>query len=274
MPDIQSTPGTQQIQIFFGGSMDAITMGAPVYFWIMFFLGIGLFCLGMLVVYYRYWILNNIWAFVECYRKRKPLALVRNRNRQAYLKPLKYIAQVFEDEAGVDKWFASALESAQSISGIPLVDACDYYDWLQDPILNQAISEIVNSWNNGIYDAEGNQLKAPHADEDKIYDPLQFQQLLGSGVLKDYFDGTEIVTYKKGSVRIPAFFIVDVSKVEQYLPRTRSSSMFGGYTTWLSDVVGNKEKENGMTFLKYVAVGCTALIICGILAGLMASGKL
>lgn len=288
MVDVQAQSAAQaqqQIQIYFGGMFDQTIMGAPVYFWIIFMLGMALFCAVIFMVYYRWWILDKIWAFVECYKKRIPLALVRNRSRQAYLKSLKYVAQVFEDESGPDKWFASALESAQTIAGTPLVDVCDYFDWLQDPILNQAVFEIVQAWNHGMqdptvepkqnedgtYDIKYLPGKEPHSDEDKIYDPIRFQKLLGEGKLKDYFDSTEVVTYKKGSVKIPAFFIVDISKVEQYLPKNRSSAMFGGYTQWLAENQGAADQKKATSFLTYVAVGCTAIIVCSIIAYLILS---
>lgn len=286
MVDIQASTAAatqQQLQIYFGGAFDQSVMGAPVYFWAMFMEGMAIFCLVVLIVYYRWWILDKIWDFVYCYRKRLPLALIRNRSRQAHLKALRYVAQIFEDESGPDKWYATALDSAQTIAGTPLVDACDYYDWLQDPIINQAIVEIVQAWNHGIpnpnieptKNADGSlnityiSGKEPHPEEEKIYDPIRFQELLGSGKLKDYFDSTEVVEYKKGSVKIPAYFIIDISKVEQYLPKSRSSAMFGGYTQWLAEQTGNKDRNDSMTFLKYVAIGITALIIAGLIAGII-----
>jgi hypothetical protein len=252
---VPSVPGNQQIQIYFGGMFDQTQMGAPIYFWIIFTLGMILILFGIFVVYHRYFILNKIWGFVECYKSGKPLALIRTRYRKAYLKPLKYVAQLFIDEEGPDKWFAPALETSQSISGVNLIDCVDYFDWLQDPILNQTIQEIVFAWNED------------HEDEhDKIHDPITFQKLLGDGKLKDYFDTTEVATYSKGMVKVPAFFVVDISKVEQYLPRTRSSAMFGGYTQWLADNVNTAGKPDWKTWVLPIAMLMTAEIIVAIIA--------
>ena len=244
----------QQIQIYFGGMFDVAVMGAPVYFWIIFALGMALICGGLLVVYYRFFILDKIWAFVECYKGHKPLALIRTRTRQAYFKSLSYIAQIFCDEDSPEKWFAPALETSQSISGVSLVDCVDYYDWLQDPILNQTIWEIVSAYN-----------EKQTNDNDKIYDPVKFQELLGSGKLADFFDGVEVKVYRKGSVKVPAFFIVDIWKVEQYLPRTRSSAMFGGYTQWLAEQVGTKDNVDWKSWVLPVAALCTLIIMSSII---------
>jgi len=255
MADLNAVPASQQIQIYFGGMFDQVQLGAPVYFWVIFVLAVILILFGIFVLYHRYFILNKIWGFVECYKSGKPLALIRTRYRKAYLKPLKYVAQLFIDEEGPDKWFAPALETAQSISGVNLIDCVDYYDWLQDPILNETIQEIVYQWNQD----------HPN-EEDKIHDPIRFQKLLGDGNLKDYFDSTEITTYNKGAVKVPAFFVVDIGKVEQYLPRTRSSAMFGGYTQWLADNVNNKEKVDWKQWLLPIAALMTAEIIVAIIA--------
>jgi len=293
MADIQSTQiVAQQIPIAFGGSMDQFVLGAPVYFWYIMLMGAGIFCLAVLMLYYRYWVMDEIWGLVACIRRKKPVGLVRTRSRQAYLKSMEYIASVFTDEKDpMNKYYATALESSNSVSGAPLIDICDYYDWLQDPFINQAIVEIIDIWNNGEPNFETESTwtdgkpdpanpkhwtnnHMPHKDEEKIFDPQMFQKLLGSGRLKDYFDKTEVVTYIKGSIRIPAFFIINVSKIEQYLPRNRSSALLGGYSQIQVERLGGKEKKDGMEFLKYVAIGCTALIICGILAGLIATGRL
>jgi hypothetical protein len=281
MVDLQATAqpaAQQQLTIFFGGQMDQVMMGAPVYFWCIFATGMLCVVMGFLILYYRLYILDKVWAFVDCYKKRMPLALIRNSNRQAYFKPLQYMAQVFSTDDSPDRWMTSALESSQSIAGVPLLDACDYYDWLQDPIKNQAILEIVSAWNDGMLDETVDQDpehltylkgKAPHPDIEKIYSYTDFQRVLSSGKLKDYFDSTEIVYYKKGSVKVAAHFIIDVSKVEQYLPKTRGSALMGGYTTWLAELAGGKQEKDTKTMAMYFIAGCTAIIVCGIIAGLL-----
>jgi hypothetical protein len=263
MVDVQtSADAGQQIQIYFGGVFDQTVMGAPMYFWVIFTISVIFALFAVFCLYHRFFILNKIWAFVECYKSGRPLALIRNRYRKAYFKSLKYIAQVFEDEDGPDRWYAPALETSQSISGVSLVDACDYYDWLQDPILNQTIAEIVHEWNS------------THDDKEKIYDPIRFQELLGSGALKDYFDDTEIIVYKKGSVKLSAFFVVDISKVEQYLPKDCSSASLGGYVQWLSDNVNTKDKADWKSWVLPIAMLMTAEIIVAIICGLIATGKI
>jgi hypothetical protein len=266
MTDLNAVPDAaqQQIQIYFGGMFDQVTMGAPMYFWLIFILGMILICGLILVAYYRLFILDKVWAFVECYKNRTPLALIRTRTRKAYLKSLKYIAQVFMDEDGPDRWFASALETSSNMEGVNLIEAVDYYDWLQDPIMNEAIHTLIAKYNS-----------TKKEDNDKIHNPMEFQKCLSEGKLHGLFEGADIVTkVTKDQIPIPAFFIVDISKVEQYLPKNRSSSMFGGYIQHVANGLGAKDKIDPKQALLWFAGGCTAIIICGIIAGLIASGKL
>ena len=265
MTDVGAVPADagQQLQIYFGGSFDQSVLGAPVYFWFIFLLGCALFCLLAYAAYHRYFILDKIWGFVDCYKKHTPLGLIRTRYRKAYLKPLNYIAQVFSDESTTDKWYAPALETSSNMGGVDLIEAVDYYDWLQDPILNEAIKEIVYKWDE----------KHP---EDKIQNPIRFQKYLSEGKFVDLFEGMEIktTTLEKGKIPLPALFFVDLAKVEQYLPRTRSSAMLGGYANKVAGDLGNKDKVDWKSYVIPVAVLCTCMIICGIIAGLLATGKL
>lgn len=78
MADVMAVPqqAEQQIVIFFGGQFDQVIMGAPIYFWGMFFLGLAAAMAVMWWVYHRYFILDKIWGFVTCYKNKQPLALI------------------------------------------------------------------------------------------------------------------------------------------------------------------------------------------------------
>ena len=254
-------PG-QQIQIYFGGQFDQTIMGAPVYFWGMFVMGMMLVCGMILVCYYRFLILDKVWAFVDCYKKRTPLALIRTRYRTAYFKSLTYIAQVFFDEETNDMWTAPALETSSNLEGVNLIECVDYYDWLQDPILNEAIRQLILKWNE----------KNPGKE---IKTPTDFQERLGKGDLVGLFEGeVKQITVSAEKVPVPAFFLVDIAKIEQYLPRTRSSAMLGGVAQKIGSDLGNKEKVDWKSWVIPIAALCTLMIICGIIAGLLGTGKL
>ena len=256
MTDVPSVPvdQSQQLVIYFGGFFDQSVMGAPIYFWLIFLMGMGLICLAILAAYYRYFILDKIWDFVTSYKHKTPLALVRTRYRKAYLKSLKYIAQVFSDEDGIDKWYAPALETSSNLGGVDLVEAVDYYDWMQDPILNQAVSEIIDKWGE------------KHPD-DKIVDPNKFQKYLNEGKFYDLFEGVTMktITLERGQIPLPGFFIVNMSKVEQYFPRNRSSSMLGGYTQHVGNDLGKDGKYDWKSAVLPVAVLCTLIIMSSII---------
>jgi hypothetical protein len=262
MVDVTATAvdPNQQLTIYFGGQFDQTMMGAPVYFWAIFIMGMMLICGGLLVMYYRYFILDKVWAFVECYKKRTPLALIRTRYRKAYLKSLRYVAQVFVDDETNDMWTAPALETSSNLEGVNLIEAVDYYDWLQDPILNQAIHELIAEWNE----------KNP---EDKIITANDFQKKLSDGMLGSVFDGHPITTYvTKGKVPVPAFFFVDIAKIEQYLPRNRSSTLLAGVAQKMGNDLGNKDKIDPKTALYVMAGGATLIIISAIIAYVILKG--
>ncbi|MDD2246341.1 MAG: hypothetical protein PHC39_04585 [Proteiniphilum sp.] len=243
--------------IYFGGFFDNVQLGAPVYFWIIFILGMMLVCVIILALYYRYLILDKVWAFVECYKKRTPLALIRTRYRKAYMKSLQYVAQTFIDEDTGDMWSAPSLETSSNMEGVNLIEAVDYYDWLQDPILNQAIHELVFEWNT------------KHPD-DKIGNSMDFQKKLSEGALNDLFEGQiREVHIAKGQVPVQAFFFVDIAKIEQYLPKNRSSVILAGVAQKLGDGIGNKDAANMKMAGYYLAGGAILIIICAIIAYLI-----
>ena len=261
MVDVAAVPDMGlPFPIYFGGFFDNVVMGAPVYFWMIFMLGMICVCGVILVVYYRFFILDKVWAFVECYKRKTPLALIRTRYRKAYLKSLKYLAQTFIDEDSGDMWSATALETSSNMEGVNLIEAVDYYDWLQDPILNQAIHELAFEWN----------VKNP---EDKIYNSNDFQKKLSEGKLSDLFEGKEIITcVTKGQVPVPAFFYVDMAKIEQYLPKNRSSTLLAGVAQKLGDGIGTKSSIDPK-MLAYAAIGgATLIIIASIIAYLILKG--
>jgi hypothetical protein len=223
-------------------------------------LGMMLICLSFLVGYYRFMILDKVWAFVECYKSKTPLALIRTRYRKAYLKSLKYMAQVFIDEETGDMWTAPALETSSNMEGVSLIECVDYYDWLQDPILNQAIHELVMEWN------------IQHPTE-KIVSHNDFQKRLSKGDLTNLFAGKDIVTkVTAGQVPIPAFFYVDLAKIEQYLPRNRSSILLGGVAQKIGNDLGNKDKIDPKTALYLFGGGAVLIIISAVIAYVILKG--
>jgi len=256
MTDLVAAPvdAGQQLQIYFGGAFDQTAMGAPIYFWVIFIMGMLLICGGLMTLYYRFFILDKVWAFVECYKNRTPLALIRTRYRKAYLKSLRYVAQVFIDDESGDMRTAPALETSSNMEGVNLIEAVDYYDWLQDPIINQAIHELVYEYN------------AQNPD-DKIKTPNDFQDKLGKGLLNHLFKGKQIVTnVTANQVPVPAFFFVDVAKIEQYLPRNRSSTILAGVAQKMGNELGAKEKVDAKTALYIFAGGATLIIVSAIIA--------
>lgn len=256
MTDVNAVPvdPMQQIPIYFGGQFDQVVMGAPVYFWAIFMLGLIVICGLILVGYYRYFILDKVWAFVECYKNKTPLALIRTRYRKAYLKSLRYLAQVFIDDATGDMWSAPALETSSNMEGVNLIEAVDYYDWLQDPILNQAIHEVASKWN------EVNQ-------DRKIQNPNDFQERLANGDLSNLFTGKKItIEVTEGQIPVPAFFFVNTSKIEQYLPRNRSSVILAGVAQKIGTELRDKDKIDPKTALYLFGGGAVLIIVSAVIA--------
>jgi hypothetical protein len=254
----------QGIPMSFGGIFDNLVIGLPLYFWIIFALA-AVFIVFAVYVFYVYWNLGPVWGWWVASRKRTPMALKRNKNRRAVMVPMDSVAHIYHDEEHPEMWHQTSTESAQYIGDVPCVDVCDWHDWVDDPIMNQAICEMAEKWNENCKTT--GQLQTESGESNLIFDYISFQKHLGNGDLKTF--------YTDGQVPIPAFFYVDLSKVERYLPKERSASTFGGFITYYSNKLVSDNSKNVWGLLLPIAAICGMVLITSIIAYLilkMASG--
>jgi hypothetical protein len=112
-----------------------------------------------------------------------------------------------DDPLEADKWKQTLAQSIGQLGTVNTVIVCDWHDWIENPILNEAIVVCCEKWNED------------HPD-DKIFDYVKFAKYLHEGKIKDGFpDG----------IKVQPYFIVDPVKIEQYMPKQRDAASFGGW---------------------------------------------
>ena len=230
----------------FGGLFDNLIIGLPLYFWIIA-IGFTAFVILCIFAVYTWWNLGPVWGWYTALRKNEAMALKRNKNRRAIMVPITTVAHIFHDEENPEMWHQTSLESAQYLGGVPMVDVCDWHDWIDDEIINQAIVESAEQWN------------AAHP-EDKVYDYFTYQTKLTNGDFNAYF---------KGEVKVPAFFKVELSKVERYMPKERSASTFGGFITYYANKMASQTAKSVWGLLLPIGAICGMVLITSIVAYLI-----
>lgn len=196
-------------------------------------------------------------------RSRHSLAIKFSKSMKMKLMSMKYAAQIMESEdpEDTDKWKQTLAQSIGQLGSVNAVIVCDWHDWIENPILNEAIVTICEMWNE----------KYP---DDKILEYTKFAKYLYDGKLKDFtkrltdFDGNPL-----NGIPVKPFFIVDPVKIEQYMPKQRDAASFGGWLRREAQLM-NKEagKPNMLPFLLLTGSGVVIFIISLIFAWMNVKG--
>jgi hypothetical protein len=248
----------QNIPMYFGGFFDMPVAGLPIYFWIIA-LGATAFVLYLVYTVWVYSNLGPVWGWYVSSRKREPMALKQNKNRKARMVPISSVAHIFHDDENPEMWHQTSLESAQMLGDVPMVHVCDWHDWVDDEVINQAIVTSAEAWNKHCKEVG----KETVTDENNvvssnlIFDYVTYQKHLKNGDLKDFLP--------KG-VEVDAFFIVDFSKVERYMANDRSASTFGGFITYYASQMADKGAKAVWALLVPIAAICGMVLITSIIA--------
>lgn len=246
----------QQIPMSFGGIFDMLVIGLPLYFWIMFVLAAVLIVVVVYAVYVWY-NLGPVWGWWVANRKNTPMALKQNKNRRAKMVPMDSVAHIFHDAENPEMWHQTSTESAQYLGGVPMVHVVDWHDWVDDEVMNEAIVVAAEGWNKHCEET-GETEKDEKSN--LIYDYVSFQKHLANGDLKRFF---------KDGVPIPAFFFTDLTDVEQYMPKDRSASTFGGFLTYYSGKFAADAAKSIWGLVLPIAAICGMVLITSIIAYLI-----
>lgn len=253
-------PGTV---IYGGGLINGIVMGFPIDFWIIF---LETILLGVIIVYLvwrLFMVMEPVGDFYHADRSRHSLAIKFSKSMKLKMISMKYAAQIMEseDQEDTDKWKQTLAQSIGQLGGVNTVIVCDWHDWIENPILNEAIIQVCEMWNE----------KNP---TDKILEYVKFADYLYKGKLKEFckqltdFDGNPL-----NGIPIRPFFIVDPVKIEQYMPKQRDAASFGGWLRREAQLM-NKDanKPNMLPFLLLTGSGVVIFALSLIFAYLNTKG--
>ena len=231
------------IQIWMGGLFDTIIGGFPIYFWLLLFAVVAVMLLvfvGMMV----WGMMRAVTGHFDAVRNGIPEALKITKNMQMKLVPAHYADQIFEWENPdeIERWHLTAPHSVGQLGPVNTAILVDYHDWVDNPMINESIKVAAEKWN------EVN-------PEDQIHHYDKFMEYRKNGKLK---------ALMPNGVEVPAYFWIDWSKQEQYLPEESDAASFGG---WLRREAGklktgdNEEKKNYGTWILGGCVAIGALIL-------------
>jgi len=253
MADLGAVPAAGGQVVYGGGLFNGFIWGAPYDFWIMFIGGLFFLVIIIYLVWRLFFVMNPVGEYFDAERSRNSVALKFTKNMRLKLMNMKYAAQIMEpeDPADTDKWKQTLAQSIGQLGSVNTVILCDWHDWIENPILNEAIATFAEKWNT------------VHP-EDKIFDFFRFADLLYTGKVKefcrDYYrdeNGAPI-----DGIPVKPFFIVDPVKIEQYMPKQRDAASFGGWLRREAAMLNkNAEKPNLTPFLVMTGLGALIFII-------------
>jgi hypothetical protein len=233
-------PGAPQV-VYGGGFINGYLWGAPIDLWI------GSMMLAVfvpIIIYFMWriwWVCPPVNGYFRADRKGEPLGIKFSKNMKLKMLPLKYAAQIFEPDeeniAETEKWKQNLAQSIGQLGVVNTAIICDWHDWVENPIINQAIMIAAEEWNK-------------QNPTDRIYDYVTFSKKL--------YDGSINRCHPEG-IKVPPYFIVDVVRVEQYMPKQRDAASFGGWLRREAAALNrDQSKPNLMPF--YVMTGAGVAI--------------
>lgn len=267
MADIGAVPGViaQQSPVYGGGLFNGFVLGFPIDFWIIFIESIGLGVFIVYLIWRLFFVMEPVGDFYHAERSRHSIAIKFSKAMKLKLMNMKYAAQIMESEdpSDTDKWKQTLAQSIGQLGGVNTVIVCDWHDWIENPILNEAIVTICELWNE----------KHP---EDRILEYVKFAEYLYAGKLKDFcktLRDWEGNPYPGGGIPVKPFFIVDPVKIEQYMPKQRDAASFGGWLRREAALL-NKEagKPNYLPFAILTGAGILIFVISLIFSYLNVKG--
>jgi hypothetical protein len=254
-------PGTQII--YGGGLINGVVMGFPIDFWIIFIESILLGVIIVYLVWRLFFIMHPVGDYFTAERSGHSIAVKFTKAMKLKMMSMKYAAQIMEpeDPEDTDKWKQTLAQSIGQLGSVNTVIVCDWHDWIENPILNEAIVEAVELWNES------------HPN-DKIFEYMKFAKYLYEGKLKEFFNTyTTPDGEKPGGIPVKPYFIVDPVKIEQYMPKQRDAASFGGWLRREAALL-NKDagKVNMVPFLLLTGSGVVIFIISLIFAWMNVKG--
>lgn len=252
----QAIAQQQGIQIWAGGTFDLMVAGFPVYFWIIF-IGIILLIGIVFLDWYRWDTIKSVNGMYSAIRKNIPQALKVTKNMRMQLVPAVYADQIFEweDPKEIEKWQLTAPHSVGQLGPVNTAILVDYHDWVDNPIYNESIKVAAELWNE-LY------------PDDQIHHYDKYMLYRKNGKLKSAINEINAEWAKKhpdeptppiDAIKIPAYFWVDFSGQEQYLPEKRDAASFGGYLRREAAKLKSGDNEEKKNYGVYILGACVII---------------
>jgi hypothetical protein len=242
--DIVAQPASQAAQtvIYSPPLINQMIFGWPGDLLLVYFMGLLMFIIFGYFAWRTWWADKPVIGYHKAYWDGTSLGLKFSRNMKLRMVPLKYAAQIMEpdDPDDIEKsesWKQSLSQNIGQLGSVNTSIICDWHDWVENPVINEAIVTLAEEWNN-------------NNPEDLVYDYLTFSRKLYNGQFKNYF---------KEGIRIPPYFIVDINRVEQYMPKQRDAASFSGWLRREAQMLNKNKAEPSMMPI-YLMFGGTILI--------------
>lgn len=241
-----------------GGMINGYLMGFPIDFWIIFFESI---LLGLIIVYLvwrLFMVMDPVGDYFHAERSRHSLAVKFSKAMKLKLMNMKYAAQIMEpeDPSDTDKWKQTLAQSIGQLGSVNTVIVCDWHDWIENPILNEAIATLCELWN------EAN-------PNDKIHEYVKFADYLYKGKLKEFTktlrDPDGNLYSPEGGIPVKPYFIVDPVKIEQYMPKQRDAASFGGWLRREAQLLNKNAEKPNMTAFYLITGSAVIIFICSLI---------
>jgi hypothetical protein len=212
-------------------TMDLLIMNIPV--WLFIIIGILLFTIVSNIYWFRKRsIMGPVLGYNTALKLGKPVTLFLGKNKSFFIEYLEYYDKVlsYKDTTKLSKWLMESPKSGGRMGGLSTFLVRDDLDYTLDPVAELAICKLADRWNE------------KYANTNPINSYRDFAKLRDSGALEaEYPEGVEI----------PMYSIYDPSLIQKYLPRGRSSGIFGSNLTSRANAL-RKDKTQESKWAKYI----------------------
>lgn len=251
MPDVIAQPASSAAQVIYSPPLiNQVIFGFPGDLLLVYVMGLIMVAGFGYFIWRTYFADKPVLGYHKSYWDGTPLGLKYSRNMKLRMIPLKYAAQIMEpedpdDQEKAELWKQSYSQNIGQLGSVNTSIICDWHDWVENPIINEAIVTMATLWNETYPD-------------DPVYDYATFATKLYNGEFQNL-----LAEKKYEGIRIKPYFVVSVTQVEQYMPKQRDAASFAGWLRREASILNkNAEKPNMMP--AYIILGGT-IAICALM---------
>lgn len=257
-PAAAAAPAAQQIYVWAGGIFDTLIAGLPLYFWLMFMEGIFLFLVCGLG-WYMWDQCRAVSGHWDAIRNGTPQALKITKNMRMKITPAVYSDQIFswENPDEIEKWHLTAPHSVGQLGPVNTAILVDYHNWVENPMINESIKTLAEMWNEAYPDDQ-----IHHYDKYMAYRDSGRLQAFMKSISSEWKKEHPDEEFVPEAVPVKAYFWVNFSEQEQYLPKDEDAASFGGWLRREASKLKTGDNDKEASYGKWILGGCVAIGIC------------